>query len=346
MGGADIRILDAPKDELRAWWNLLSPTNRKLVEGHIGRLLPLLEVKVRTGLVRALAHFWCPETSTFIFGKHELTPTLEEYSVLIGKPLESELVTPPLGIDSTLMLAEFLNVGKDELGKVLKANRGTCPFSFLSQCFEKATSFQKGKIFLLAFFGFMIFPHCKNACSPSIAWLVQQVCLEKNFGNTILVETFISLIKFKQHVDKTFHAPLELLQIWFLSHIKGCGDLLTISELSDSSHPILSYKEKQGNTPDYHYSEWIIFMKNARPQGFYWHANWFKVEEARLTCNGVGPVPLLGFTGAIEYYPARVSRQYQILQGLPPALQPELLRVDFADDDKNHEGTVAQLNKM
>ena len=61
MGGADIRILDAPKDELRAWWNLLSPTNRKLVQGHIGWLLPLLEVKVRTGLVRALSHFWCPE---------------------------------------------------------------------------------------------------------------------------------------------------------------------------------------------------------------------------------------------------------------------------------------------
>ena len=107
MGGADIRILDAPKDELRAWWNLLSPTNRKLVQGHIGWLLPLLEVKVRTGLVRELAHFWYPETSTFIFGKHELTPTLEEYSVIIGKPLGSELVTPPLGIDSTLMFSEF-----------------------------------------------------------------------------------------------------------------------------------------------------------------------------------------------------------------------------------------------
>ena len=133
--------------------------------------------------------------------------------MIIGKPLGSELVTPPLGINSTLMLSEFLGVGKDELGKVLKANRGTCPFSFLSQCFDKATSFQKGRIFLLAFFGFVIFPHCKNACNPSIAWLVQQVCLEKNFVNTILVKIFISLTKFKQHIDKTFHTPFELLQI-------------------------------------------------------------------------------------------------------------------------------------
>ena len=91
-----------------------------------------MEVKVRTGLVRALAHFWCPETSTFIFSKHELTPTLEEYSVIIGKPLGSELVTPPLGIDSTLMFSEFFGVRKDELGKVLKENRGACHFSFLN----------------------------------------------------------------------------------------------------------------------------------------------------------------------------------------------------------------------
>ena len=83
-----------------------------------------------------------------------------------------------------------------------------------------------------------------------------------------------------------------------------------ISELNDSSHPILKYKEKQENTPDYHYSEWIIFMKIVRPQGFQWYANWFKVEEAWLTCNGIGPVLVLGFTGAIEYYSARVSRQY------------------------------------
>lgn len=63
--------------------------------------------------------------------------------------------------------------------------------------------------------------------------------------------------------------------------------------------------------------------------------------EAQFTCNGIGPVPLLGFTNLIEYYPSRVTGHYQVVQKLPPALQPELILVDFTEEDCNHEGPLA-----
>ena len=107
MGRADVQFVPTPKKELLAWWDQLDQNGQQYVKERIGRLFPLLKINIHSGMMQALAHFWCPQTSTFIFGKFERTPTLEEYSMIIEKPLGSELVTPPLGIDSTLMFSEF-----------------------------------------------------------------------------------------------------------------------------------------------------------------------------------------------------------------------------------------------
>lgn len=137
MGIPDIRIILPPKEELSAWWDKLDQAGRQFVESHISRLLPLLRVNIHGGLIQALGHCWCPETSTFIFGgKHELTPTLEEYSIAIGKPLKAELISPPIGIDPVVALSDFLRIKKDNVRKVLKAHRNTCHLSFLKECFE------------------------------------------------------------------------------------------------------------------------------------------------------------------------------------------------------------------
>lgn len=135
----------------------------------------------------SVAHFRCPQTSIFIFDKHKLTLTLEEYSIAIGNPLKSELISPPIGIESISTLSNFMRIKEDKVRNFLKSNRNDCLFSFL-ECLKNSTSFQISRIFLLAFFGFVIFLHCKNSISPSIAWIVQQVCAGRNFFNAILVE--------------------------------------------------------------------------------------------------------------------------------------------------------------
>ncbi|KAL3745967.1 hypothetical protein ACJRO7_014981 [Eucalyptus globulus] len=344
MGTPDIRIILPPKEELSTWWDKLDQNSRQFVESHIGRLLPLLRINIHGGLVQALAHYWCPETSTFIFGnKHELTPTLEEYSIAIRKSLKAELISPPIRIDPVTALYDFLRIKEDDIRKVLKAHHNACPLSFLKECFEKGTSFQMRRIFLLAFFGFIVFPYYKNAINPLIAQLVRQVLEGKNFVSTVLTETFLSLTRFKGGGDKTLHSSPKLLQIWFLSHIKGFGGLMTIHDVSNSNHPIMRFENNQKHAPDYHYSRWLAFMKKPTSKGFLWHAKWFQVRVARLSCRGVGPIPLLGFTGALEYYPTRVTRQYQVVQELPPALQAEPLQVSFVDGSRGHEDSILAI---
>lgn len=267
----ELYIIAAPKAELRTWWDRLDPTGHDWVRSYVGRLLPLLEIETHC-VVRALAHVWCPETCTFMFGDHELTPTLEEYSVAMGKPLVSELIGPPIGAEHVSTLSDFLRVKEGDVRKVLKANRKTCPFSFLNELFQNAPSFQKNRIFLLAFFGFVLFPHCRNAINPSMAWVVREVCMGKGFVNAVLTETFLSLTRFKENKNKTFHAPPELLQIWFFSHVKGFGSLMTVNDISDSHHPLLKFKDRKTFAPDYHYSEWLAFMTNPGPEDFQWHA--------------------------------------------------------------------------
>lgn len=126
-----------------------------------------------------MAHFWSPRTTTFIFDKHELTPTLEECSILVGKSLDSGLVNLLIGVEPALILSEYLNVNRDEVSKILKANRGSCPFSFLNLCFGKASfSYDRAKIFLLMFFGSVIFPHKLNANDPLVLLLNKSIMVK------------------------------------------------------------------------------------------------------------------------------------------------------------------------
>ncbi|KAL3718684.1 hypothetical protein ACJRO7_003755 [Eucalyptus globulus] len=345
MGRADIRFVPAPKVELKSWWDRLGSDGQSYVENRLGRLVPLLDIDIQSGVMQALAHFWCPQTSTFIFGKHELTPTLEEYSIAIGKPLELELISPPLGLEPESILSDFLRMDKNQIKRVLKDNCHACPFSFLDQSFVNADTLLKSKIFLLAFFGFIVFPLRKGAINPSVTWVVKQVCAGISFVNTILAETFLSLTRFKENEDKTFRAPIELLQIWFFSHMSRIDIRMKIINLTDSHHPIEVFKNHQDRTPNLSFSKWVKLLKNPSTKIFLWHAKWFQVSKARLSHGDNEPIPLLGITGATSYYPLRVARQYRVVQDLPPPLKLGLFQVRFTAKDDDHKKQLRYIEQ-
>lgn len=96
---------------------------------------------------------------------------------------------------------------------------------------------QPSRVFLLAFFGLVAFPHARDAMNPSVAHLVRQVCSGINFTNMILAETFLSLTQFKKNKGGSFHAPVAL-EILFLSHIKKFIVNTDLHEISDHTFPI------------------------------------------------------------------------------------------------------------
>lgn len=193
----------------------------------------------------------------------------------------------------------------------------------------KAIHTCKVGFFILAFFGLVIFPLQNNFISPSMAWIARQVCSGMNFINAILAETFISLTRFIQNKDKTFHASIELLQMWFFSNYAEIGSKMIIPQISQNENPITKFQELQKDIKGLSHSEWIDLFKDSSPKVFLWQAIWFRVSEARLYHGEREPISLLGITGVTRYHPLRVARQYGVLQDIPPPLGPDTIQVQF-----------------
>ncbi|XP_048137654.1 RNA polymerase II C-terminal domain phosphatase-like 2 isoform X2 [Rhodamnia argentea] len=332
----DIKIINPPNSELLEWWNRLDQSGHDYINSKVGKLVSLLHAETLISPVRALAHFWNPATSTFVFGRHELVPTIEEYNVAIGITSITKLVRPPIGLKPVSVLASFLNIKAEEIDKVLKANRNSCPLTFLVEHYAyptKQSMRQSSRVFLLAFFGFVVFPDRMNAMNPLVAHLVGQVCRGMNFTNMILAETFLSLTRFKNNKRGSLHAPVAILQIWFFSHIKEFGFNMEIHEINEHTYPIKRFLEESKFIPRKSYSEWISFLKNIAPKEILWHVRWTRFHAARLTHQLDNPVPLMGFTGCTSYYPLRAIRQYGALQEIPPPLKSDLFHLDFTQKD-------------
>lgn len=158
----------------------------------MGFLTSLLHNRPQMGMIKALAHFWNPPPATFIFGRNELTPTFKEYDALIGVSSSFGLVNPLIDEDPIKYLSEFMGINAIEIKNVLKGNSNALPFSFLEQKFNELFSpcdLKSANIFLLAFFGFIIFPHIKKTTDPLVAFVVKQVHHLRghshNFGGNI-----------------------------------------------------------------------------------------------------------------------------------------------------------------
>lgn len=131
----DVQFISAPKDQLNEWWKSLDQEMKNFVKAKVGRLIHLLEIDTQTGVPWVISQVWCLETSTFVFGKHELTFTLEEYSVALGISRGTELVRLSIGIKLISILSQFLRIEIAEVKKVVKANCNACPFTFSTKCF-------------------------------------------------------------------------------------------------------------------------------------------------------------------------------------------------------------------
>ena len=74
-----------------------------------GRILHLLKVSVLPSTIKAMIHFWDPDYRRFTFQNVDMTPTIEEYSVLTEFPEDAYKVYFRQRIDDTM----------DELAKLL-----------------------------------------------------------------------------------------------------------------------------------------------------------------------------------------------------------------------------------
>lgn len=321
MGKDDIQFIPAPKAELFRWWGQLDQFAQERVKAKVGHLLSLIQITVRPEVIQAMAHFWCLKTTTFMFGGFELTPTLEEYSIITGMPLEKKLVKPSTGSLPWQGLARLLGTEIHVMRQILEGNNNTCPLEFMNACFQNQPMTQKSEIFLLGFFGFIIFPHQRNVISPKMAWIVDQILRGQNYVNMILTETFLSFNRFKDNTEKIMRASPEILQVWFFSHLSEFQGFMRSSGMNDFENPLQKFMVLGPYIPNQSCLNWINFLRDPAPEAFQWCAGWFYEKRARFAFKHRHPIPLLGLTGAFSYFPQRVARQYGALQEIPPSFK-------------------------
>ena len=72
--------------EVQEVWEQWSDDMKDQFKKEFGDIALLVKVPIDRHLMRAMAQFWNPAYNCFTFGKIDMTPTLEEYKVLINCP--------------------------------------------------------------------------------------------------------------------------------------------------------------------------------------------------------------------------------------------------------------------
>ena len=74
--------------DLTTLWEQFSISEKKRFRDTYSDIVSLILVHVEEPLLRAVMRFWDPSYRCFTFGKNDLVPTVEEYSILIGVELQ------------------------------------------------------------------------------------------------------------------------------------------------------------------------------------------------------------------------------------------------------------------
>ena len=76
-----------PSDLVTLWEQVGTSEKKKFRETY-GDIASLISIPIEKPLLRAAMKFWDPSYKCFTFGKNDLVPIVEEYSILIGVELQ------------------------------------------------------------------------------------------------------------------------------------------------------------------------------------------------------------------------------------------------------------------
>ena len=128
-----------------------------------GDIASLISVPIEEPVLRAALRFWDPSYRCFTFGKEDLVPTIEEYSVLMGINLQypDKVYNRKPKVGCQKVLAKILKVKPQLVDTYLvqKGNRQGLPWNILQDFIQGYLHNEDGMVaFALAIYGLVIFP--------------------------------------------------------------------------------------------------------------------------------------------------------------------------------------------
>ena len=192
-------------------------------------------------MLEALASFWDPTHCCFSIGEMDLVPTLEEYAGLlqldspfsetpvipIQSPRSNRVLEKYLGLTSAVLRPEIIrveetwrkaNIPLDLLTKYF--SRSDFPVEFSGDFIEGKRGWKKFCInaFKIAFSGIFLFPTSAGRIDLGVIPLVFSE--GRSIIPAILCETVRSLSYCKRRGEGVPMFCVQLLQLWFCSHLK------------------------------------------------------------------------------------------------------------------------------
>ncbi|XP_031404616.1 uncharacterized protein LOC116213718 [Punica granatum] len=312
-----------PLEEIARIWTALRPVDRHYIAAFVGDVHFLATRRVDWNFLEAAIAFWNPSRAVFDIQGTELTPTIEEYRTLIGRTAivhdivepnfhttRPTLVSRLLGVPTTRLNAELAYSGSTEIAieKLLlfiesRAHRVQGDFLRKDLCHAV----------LLLIFGTLLFPRSHSLIDAALAGVVLQVVGGHGYEVALVVETVRSLDRVLRTRDRRIRGSPILLQIWFQSHANPFGLVRSVMNFN-GSESIISRLLSLVRVEESKISEWIKIFREIPPRGFKWRAAWMPPGPAALRCPDFNGVPLVSHAGSTAYFPARVMRQFGILQ--------------------------------
>ncbi|MBA0817544.1 hypothetical protein Gohar_022099 [Gossypium harknessii] len=269
--------------ELKEIWDQWSDETKQLFYSNYGDLPYLFDIKVDEQLFRALAQYWNPAYSYFTFGKVDLVPTVEEYTVL--------LCCPRFQVDKAYSTAAYVPTFWKKMRNITGMSeqwitarikqKGECKCIPWKNLRDLILAHPDGKkkvdVFVLGYVDDAVsdlFDRLDKGVTPVLA---------------ILAETFRSLSACRQAGEGRFIGYAQLLLAWFHSHFWKVDRI--------------SYRV---------FSEMYSSLKEIEDVEL--KAPWLIPDRILYRCGSFDWVPLLGIWRAVGYAPLLILRQYSSRQ--------------------------------
>ena len=199
--------------KLRRWWSSFSCGDRAFIRQLLGDATALLHTTLDWHLLEVITSCWDPVLRCVTIGDVDLVPTLEEYDCFLSlsTPLSTILV-PPVQPRYCKRLTDLLGFKRPVVEALTWYGSGIggsmsfnflydrfhsleCPISYRDDIVdieEHWRSYQR-QVFLVAFFGAVLFPSSTGAVSFVVLPLVSALPHGTSFIPALLSETIRSL---------------------------------------------------------------------------------------------------------------------------------------------------------
>ncbi|KAI5387553.1 hypothetical protein KIW84_073600 [Lathyrus oleraceus] len=288
-----------------------------------GDILTLLKMVVDPVPLQTLLQFYDPELRCFTFQDYQLAPTLEEYSILLGVPIQHQIpfLDVPKEVDFRVV-ARALHLSVRDISDSWKTNGDAVglPLKILLRVArgeaEKGNWGAFHAQLAVMIYGIVLFPSMPNF----VDYAAVCIFIGRNPVPTLLADTYYA-IHSRHGKGGAIRCCLPLLLRWFMSLLPVSGPFVDAQS---------TYR-------------WTQRVMSLTSYDIRWQSYRMDVRDVIMSCGEFRNVPLVGTKGCINYNPVLSLRQLGFVMSRRP-LEAEIAESVYFEK-KNDPVRLEQIGR-